>query len=152
MVLVCLLPGGCSINTGHPGNTQISPSWKEFCMLIEQLSGKDNRPYPKDNDPSPKDNCPSRKPRSRVRTLVFPEGCFKLEFPSHKFSLEPTLREGRSCILPGRPVFMEQPPGYLAASLLASLQGCARYIKVGSAIPIQDTGSVSKDTQNVSLV
>ena len=36
--------------------------------------------------------------------------------------------------------------------LYTDRQGCARYIKVGSAIPIQDTGSVSKDTQNVSLV
>ena len=33
-----------------------------------------------------------------------------------------------------------------------SRQGCARYIKVGSAILIQDTGSVYKDPQNVSLV
>ena len=32
------------------------------------------------------------------------------------------------------------------------MQGCARYMKFGSAIPIQDTGSVSKEQQNVSLV
>ena len=31
-------------------------------------------------------------------------------------------------------------------------QGCARYMKFGSAIQIQDTGSVSKEPQNVSLV
>ena len=30
-------------------------------------------------------------------------------------------------------------------------QRCARYIKFGSAIQIQDTGSVSNEPQNVSL-
>ena len=70
-------PGGCSINTGLPGRTQLRPSWKEYCMFMEQLSRKDNSPSLKDNCPSPKDNFVL--PAKLVRTLVFPEGHFELE-------------------------------------------------------------------------
>ena len=34
----------------------------------------------------------------------------------------------------------------------SQLQGCARYMKFGLAIQIQDTGSVSIEPRNVSLV